>query len=85
MALRIAVGFVTALRALLIYGEAARLATQPVQAQRFRGVNTLPIAVRRSSVLVDAVTGHRAPTDVPGARPCHREISTGVESASVAP
>jgi hypothetical protein len=36
MALRIAVGIVAALRAVLIYGEAAQLTTTPVQPPRLR-------------------------------------------------
>ena len=36
MALRIAVGVFAALRAVLIYGEAAQLATRPIQVPRVK-------------------------------------------------
>jgi len=38
MALRIAVGVFAALRAVLIYGEAARLATEPLHLPRIRSI-----------------------------------------------
>ena len=42
MALRIAVGVFAALRAVLIYGEAGRLATEPLELPRLRRAAALP-------------------------------------------
>lgn len=47
MAVRIAVGLFAALRAVLIYGEAARLATQPIHPPRlWRPARSGPVAAR---------------------------------------
>jgi hypothetical protein len=53
MAIRIAVAFFTALRAVLIYGEATQLATRPIELPRLR-------FARRSGALVTAVPARRA-------------------------
>ena len=43
MALRIAVAFLVALRAVLIYGEAADLSTRPVRLPRWRSPAPAPL------------------------------------------
>jgi hypothetical protein len=54
MALRIAVGVYAALRAVLIYGEAAWLATQPAYPPRMTGPRTLaPDSGRRRPPVLD--------------------------------
>ena len=53
MAVRIAVALFTALRAVLIYGEATQLATRPIELPRLR-------FARRSRALVAAVPVQRA-------------------------
>jgi len=45
MALRIAVGIFAALRAVLIYGEAGRLATQPLELPRLKRTTRAPAVV----------------------------------------
>jgi hypothetical protein len=49
MALRIAVGLFAAFRAVLIYGEAAQLASRPLDPPRL----TLPQRLRRRPVVLD--------------------------------
>jgi hypothetical protein len=44
MALRIAVALFVALRAVLVYGEAAQLTTRPVRLPRFRTAAHAPLA-----------------------------------------